>query len=43
MTPRDTRPASPLRDNLAEYSGPVLYDLENVPFEPEGPFLLDLA
>jgi SAM-dependent methyltransferase len=38
-----TRPPSSAQDNLAEYADPVLYDLENVPFEPDGPFLLDLA
>jgi SAM-dependent methyltransferase len=30
-------------DNLSEYADPVLYDLENQKFEPDGPFLLALA
>ena len=33
----------PMPDNLAEYADPSLYDLENAPFEPDGPFLLELA
>lgn len=30
-------------DNLVEYSDPQIYDLENKTFEPDGPFLLELA
>ena len=30
-------------DNLSEYADPELYDLENQAFEPEGPFLLEIA
>jgi SAM-dependent methyltransferase len=30
-------------DNLVEYTDPVLYDLENDKFEPDGPFYLALA
>jgi SAM-dependent methyltransferase len=39
-----TRPSvSPMLANLAEYSEPDLYDLENSDFEPDGPFYLALA
>lgn len=31
------------QDNLAEYTDPEIYDLENVDFEPDGPFILALA
>lgn len=30
-------------NNLAEYADPILYDLENKSFEPDGPFYLTLA
>jgi SAM-dependent methyltransferase len=30
-------------DNLVEYSDPQIYDLENNAFEPDGPFLLEIA
>src|SRR5512134_2581865 len=30
-------------DNLVEYSDPQIYDLENSTFEPDGPFLLEIA
>ena len=30
-------------DNLVEYSDPQIYDLENDDFEPDGPFLLEIA
>ena len=30
-------------DNLVEYSDPQIYDLENNRFEPDGPFLLEIA
>jgi SAM-dependent methyltransferase len=30
-------------DNLVEYSDPHIYDLENNTFEPDGPFLLEIA
>ena len=30
-------------NNLEDYQDPVLYDLENVDFEPDGPFYLALA
>lgn len=29
--------------NLSEYSDPYLYDLENADFEPDGPFILEIA
>lgn len=32
-----------MNDNLAEYENPLLYDLENPDFEPEGPFYLSIA
>ncbi|MCQ3936738.1 MAG: class I SAM-dependent methyltransferase [Chloroflexi bacterium] len=31
------------QDNLSEYSDPRMYDSENYDFEPDGPFILDLA
>jgi SAM-dependent methyltransferase len=31
------------QDNLSEYSDPRLYDAENSDFEPDGPFILELA
>lgn len=30
-------------DNLIEYANPQIYDLENSEFEPDGPFLLEIA
>jgi SAM-dependent methyltransferase len=33
----------PANSNLEEYADPVLYDLENRSFEPDGPFFLQLA
>jgi SAM-dependent methyltransferase len=30
-------------DNLVEYADPQIYDLENNTFEPDGPFLLEIA
>lgn len=30
-------------DNLVEYADPEIYDLENNQFEPDGPFLLEMA
>jgi SAM-dependent methyltransferase len=32
-----------IEDNLIEYSEPEIYDLENNTFEPDGPFLLEIA
>ena len=32
-----------IEDNLVEYSDPQIYDLENNTFEPDGPFLLEIA
>lgn len=31
------------QDNLSEYSDPMLYDAENSDFEPDGPFILEMA
>jgi SAM-dependent methyltransferase len=31
------------QDNLSEYSDPKLYDAENSDFEPDGPFILEVA
>jgi SAM-dependent methyltransferase len=31
------------QDNLVEYADPQIYDLENNTFEPDGPFLLEMA
>lgn len=33
----------PTPENIDEYLDPVLYDLENPDFEPEGPFYLEIA
>jgi SAM-dependent methyltransferase len=32
-----------MEDNLVEYADPQIYDLENHEFEPDGPFLLEIA
>ena len=32
-----------MKDNLVEYANPQIYDLENHDFEPDGPFLLEVA
>jgi SAM-dependent methyltransferase len=32
-----------MEDNLVEYRDPQIYDLENSDFEPDGPFLLEIA
>lgn len=32
-----------LQDNLSEYADPKLYDAENCDFEPDGPYILELA
>ena len=33
----------PIHTNLEEYENPALYDLENIKFDPDGPFYLGLA
>jgi 2-polyprenyl-3-methyl-5-hydroxy-6-metoxy-1,4-benzoquinol methylase len=35
--------ADMIEENLIEYADPQIYDLENSAFEPDGPFLLEIA